>query len=162
MLLAFNGTTVSVNLLNIHIFLGYREKNCIILEIAVICISRYLFLLQMFEECHKRTWRRRSPPAESWGPHRISRRPASPPPRSTCRWSRHFFNMDDRHISSYVSSRNEKWKVDADFGKAHHMRVTRHRQQRSRRFPGPVISTTTQPHPNPWPIPSHVEHGPWL
>ena len=53
-------------------------------------------------------------------------------------------------------------EVDAEVGKAHHMHVTRRRQQRSRRFPGPVISTTPQPYPYPWPIPSHVEHGPWL
>ena len=40
-------------------------------------------------------------------------------------------------------------KVDAEVGKAHHMRVTWSRQFRSRRFPGPVISTTPQPHPYP-------------
>ena len=58
--------------------------------------------------------------------------------------------------------RSTKRKIDAEVGKAHHMRVSRRRQQRSRRFPGPVISTTPQPYPYPWPIPSHVEHGPWL
>ena len=45
--------------------------------------------------------------------------------------------------------------VDAEVGIAHHMRVARRRQHRSRRYPASV-STTPQPYHTPKPIPSHV------
>ena len=91
--------------------------------------------------------------------HHFHRGPSLSPPFSTSRWSHHGWTRLVTIPSPTVPAEN---KVDAEVGKAHHMRVTWSRQFRSRRFPGPVISTTPQPHPYPWPIPSHVEHGPWL
>ena len=39
--------------------------------------------------------------------------------------------------------RKTSWEIDAEVGKAHHMRVTWHRQHRSRRYPGPPILRLT-------------------
>ena len=90
---------------------------------------------------------------------RFGKGPSLSPHFSTSRWSHHGWTRLVTIPSPTVPTEN---KVDAEVGKADHMRVTWSRQFRSRRFPGPVISTTPQPHPYPWPIPSHVEHGPWL
>ena len=84
---------------------------------------------------------------------RFGRGPSLSPHFSTSRWN---------HTAAHVCSRKKKRrKIDAEVGKVYHMRVTWSRQHRSRHYPVSV-STTPQPYPNPWPIPSHVEHGPWL
>ena len=89
------------------------------------------------------------------------RRGSTPPSwTSTSRRNRLWLKWNGRHIFVRVRSRKSV-QIDAEVGKARHMRVARCRHCRSRRYPAP-ISTTPHPHPNPWPIPSHVKHGPWL
>ena len=60
-------------------------------------------------------------------------------------------NAIGHHTVTHVCSRKKKKrKIDAEVGKAYHMRVARRRQHRSRHYPVSV-STTPQPYPNPWP-----------
>ena len=90
--------------------------------------------------------------------YRVRRGP-TPLPRLSSSWqNRRCSSLDGHRMRTKPKI---KRTIDAEFGKAHHMRVARCRHHRSRRYPAP-IRTTPQPYPYPWPIPSHVQHGPWL